>query len=397
MRFTVATSIVALAVLTAAAPQPVEQKIGAAIPIAKRSAVGFVNADESVDIEALNSHVASVKAKILRGLENFEKNTGASHPAALKGSQRRATGVVPLTADGVQLWYGSISVGTPPKDFTGPKCTTNCAGHTIYNPSSSSTAHDLGKTFSLSYGDGSTVSGEQYSDTVVLDGLKAVTQTLGVATKYSASLAKNQFPPDGLMGMAYQSLSTYPASPVLQTLVSQSQTNAPAFSFKLATSGSELYLGGANSTLYTGSFSYAPVTNKGFWEVNMDSIKSNGKTILSNVDSIIDTGTTLVIGVPSQVTTLYAALGGTSIGQGYYSFPCNSFPSVSFTFGGTSFTISAATLNIGLVSSGSTDCVSGIVGQDTGFSSWIVGDVFLQNVYTTFDFGNNRVGFARLA
>ncbi|KAH0838858.1 acid protease [Lanmaoa asiatica] len=372
MRITLATSIVALAVLAAAAPQPAGQKTGVAVPIAKRS--GFVNADKSVDIEALHSHVASITAC---------------------GTALFLLVVLP-TPSPVDFDTGSSDLFLP-----GPKCTTNCAGHTIYNPSSSSTAHDLGKTFSLSYGDGSTVSGEQYSDTVVLDGLEAVTQTLGVATEYSSSLAASQFPPDGLMGMAYPSLSAYPASPVFQTLVSHGQTDAGVFSFKLAASGSELYLGGANSELYTGDFSYAPVTNQGYWEVNIDSIEGNGQTILSNVDSIIDTGTTLIVGVPSEVKTFYDALGGTdassTAGPGFYTFPCNSFPDVSFTFGGTSFPISADTLNLGPVSSGSSDCVSGIMAQDTGSSFWIVGDVFLQNVYTTFDFDNNQVGFAQLA
>ena len=53
----------------------------------------------------------------------------------------------------------------------GPSCSTNCAGHTKYTPSSSSTAVDLKKTFALKYGDGSTVSGEQYTDTVSIAGL----------------------------------------------------------------------------------------------------------------------------------------------------------------------------------------------------------------------------------
>ena len=160
----------------------------------------------------------------------------------------------------------------------GPGCTTNCDGHTIYNPSDSSTSQDLGQTFNIQYGDGSEVSGEQYSDTVSVAGLtvcsvfvldisyltvrQATDQTLGVATEYSSSLAVGQFPPDGLLGLAFESISAYPASPVFETLVSQGQTDEAAFSFKLAASGSELYLGGANTDLFTGDFSYTPVTNQ---------------------------------------------------------------------------------------------------------------------------------------
>lgn len=47
----------------------------------------------------------------------------------------------------------------------------NCSGHTLYDPSASSSAEDLHKTFSLSYGDGSTARGEQFTDVVNISGL----------------------------------------------------------------------------------------------------------------------------------------------------------------------------------------------------------------------------------
>jgi cathepsin D len=51
-------------------------------------------------------------------------------------------------------------------------CGETCAGHkAYYNPGASSTSKDLGKTFSLAYGDGSTVQGEQYTDVVSIAGL----------------------------------------------------------------------------------------------------------------------------------------------------------------------------------------------------------------------------------
>ena len=135
MRFTVATSIVALAVLTAAAPQ-LGQNIGVAIPIAKHS--GLTNADKSVSTETLKYHVASTKAyvvfslcfpstqafirsKVTRGFRNYQQNTGAPHPAALNGTQIQSckTGADILTDDNSLLWYGDISVGTPANTFTG--------------------------------------------------------------------------------------------------------------------------------------------------------------------------------------------------------------------------------------------------------------------------------------
>ena len=131
MRFTLATTIIALAVLTKASPHPVE---GVAIPISKRS--GLTNTDKTVNIEALDFHVASTRAyvsfflyltstqtllrsKVLRGLSNFHKNTGVPHPSVSKGAQKRASAAEQLTDDNSQLWFGSITAGSPPNTFTG--------------------------------------------------------------------------------------------------------------------------------------------------------------------------------------------------------------------------------------------------------------------------------------
>ncbi|KAK3811379.1 MAG: aspartic peptidase domain-containing protein [Linnemannia elongata] len=329
-----------------------------------------------------------------------------------------ATGAIALTNHEDTLWTGKISVGTPPVTFDvvfdtgssdfflpGPHCGSSCDGHKIYNPDSSSTAQNIGKTFDFSFGDGATVSGDQYTDIINIGGLTAARQTVGAATKYSSHFEASQYPPDGLVGMAFKSISQFEGSPVAQSLIADGQMDEPVFSFKLAASGSELYLGGANRSMYTGDFTYTPVTQEGFWETNLEGIERDGERFLSNINAIIDTGTSLVILSPSQAATLYAALGGTdassAAGAGYYTFPCDSFPDISLTFGGMSFTMSKETLNVGQVLAGSKDCVSSIVGQDTGSELAIIGTSFLQNVYTSFDFGKgdvkSRIGFAKLA
>ena len=202
--------------------------------------------------------------------------------------------------------------------------------------------------------------------------------------------------------MAYQSISRYNSPPLFQSLVAQNNTLPPQFSFKLAASGSELLLGGADQSLYTGSFTYAPVTTQGYWQVTLGSVNVNSTAISSsrNVQSIIDTGTTLILAPYKQVQALYAAIPGSknayaTVGNGFYTFPCSSTPTVSLNYSGRSFNIDPQYFNLGRVDPGSNDCVGAIVGSV--FNFWIVGDTFLQNVYTTFDLGNNRVGFAQLS
>ncbi|TFY51256.1 hypothetical protein EVG20_g11085 [Dentipellis fragilis] len=413
MHFAFAFAFAALPFLTAASPLvetvPRAEQI---IPITKRAL--HRRTDGTVNATLIQDNIDRSVAKIRRGFEIYERNTGSVHPLAssLRHS-KRATGSDPLTDDDAQLWYGTISVGTPAEEFTvdfdtgssdlflpGPDCSQNCEGHKTYQPRSSSTSKSLGKSYSLSYGDGSSVSGTQYQDTVSIAGLTATKQTLGSSSVYSDGFASDQFPPDGLLGMAFESISDYQAKPFFQSLIAQNKVIQPVFGFKFAQSGSELYLGGTNSDLYSGSFTWVPVTEAAYWQVELGGLAVNGKSALRSTAAIIDTGTTQIVGDPNTVKHIYSQIPGSKsapeYGDGIYTVPCDFNTPISLTFGGRTFQVDPSTFNIGEVSSGT--CIGGI-GSDADISDefWIIGDVFLTNVYTAFDVGNHRVGFAALA
>ncbi|KAN0137690.1 eukaryotic aspartyl protease [Lactarius tabidus] len=413
MYFSPVLVLAALPFLVAAAPSE-RAREGISISIEKRS--GIRNADLVVDIARHQACIQHTLAKIERGFEAYQSNMGSPHPSASrpKRSAKRANGI-PLTDNSAQFWYGSITVGTPAATFTvdfdtgssdfflpSSRCSLNCEGHTLYNPSSSSTSNDKDQTFNLRYEDNSTVSGEWYTDTVALAGYQATDQSLGAAITYSSGLEYNTFPADGLLGMGHASLLSFGDSTVFQTLVSQGQVSDPVFSFYLAESGSELYIGGTNQNHYRGSFTYVPVSVLGFWQVFFDGISVNGKAVIGIKEAIIDTGSSHIIGDPQSVQDIYAQIPGSKeseivVGSNrLWTFPCNSNATVSISFSETDIQIRASTFNLGLESPGSSDCVGGIVPQDK-LDLWVIGDVFLQNVYTSFDIVENLVGFASLA
>lgn len=413
MHFSLATILAVVPLLVSAAPTT--QKPRVTIPLSKRTNV--YRSDGSVDIDALKLHAAHSTAKILRGFHTYERNAGQRHPLSLGiENLKREVGHDALTDEQSQLWIGTISVGTPAVEYTvdfdtgssdlflpGKDCDSTCSGHTLYDPSASSTSKDVGQTFSLQYGDGSTVSGEQYTDTVTISGLTVTDQALGAAKQYSSGFESSNFPADGLMGMGFQSISEYNAPPVFQGLVSAGQTDSPVFAMKLASSGSELTLGGLNSELYSGDITYVPVSQEGYWQTNFDALNVGGQGVVSTTSCIVDSGTTLVIGDTQNVAAFYAQIPGAqdatqTVGAGFYTFPCDStLPEVSFTLGGQDFPMTDS-LNFGPVQQGSNDCVGSIIGDSSiGSQFWILGDAFMTNYYTVFDVGNSQVGFAKLA
>ncbi|KAI0060071.1 acid protease [Artomyces pyxidatus] len=411
MYFSAAFVLAALPFLASAVPIQAPRS-GLAIPIAKRRTSNPLAHAKKV------AHSVALCSKIQKGFKAYERNTGKAH--SLAGSiksevlAKRDTGSDPLTDDEAQLWYGAISVGTPAKTFTvdfdtgssdlflpASTCGSTCSGHTLYTVKSSSTAKDLKKTFSLAYGDGSTVSGEQYTDTVSIAGLTATKQTLGAAKTYSEGFESSEFPADGLMGMGFESISDYNANPVFQTLVADNQVDDASFGFYFASSGSELYLGGTNSDLYTGDFTYIPVTQEGYWQSTVDGVSVDGQQAVSSTAAILDTGTTQIVGDQDGIDAIHQQIPGAAAapqyGDGIYTIPCDFNTPISVTFGGTEFDLDPSTVQIGPVEDGSSTCVSGFAYDTSLDEFWIFGDVFLQNVYTQFDVGNSQIGFASLA
>ncbi|KAH9958947.1 acid protease [Russula dissimulans] len=403
--------VAALPLLTAAVPliwPPASR--GIAIPITKRGSLQRVG-----DPSKFRSHIKHSIAKIANRMDAYQRNTQQVHPLAggIKQLGKRDTGSDLLIDDDALLWYGSISIGTQADSFivdfdTGSSdlfvpssnCGSSCSGHNTYDPSASTDSQDLGISFSITFGDGSSVSGEQYSDVVSVAGLTANNQTLGLATSYSTGFQNNQFAPDGLMGLGFETISVFDASPLFQTLISENVVTSPVFGFKLAPSGSELFLGGVNDALFTGDFAWVSLSNASFWQAPFDSISVNGNTVVGQTEAIFDTGSSLIIGDPDGINALFGSIPGAQAnGDGTYTIPCSFNTPISVSVGGTEFQISPATFNLGPVSGGdSSTCAAGAAADPslTG-EFWVLGDVFLQNIYSAWDVGNVRIGFATLA
>lgn len=131
--------------------------------------------------------------------------------------------------------------------------------------------------------------------------------------------------------------------------------------------------------MYNGSFNYISIdkSDEDYWRIPLEALTIQGNSVSissssagSNPSCAIDTGTTL-IGVPSQTAyNIYSqiqgaeALPASSGYEGYYQYPCGAEVSVSLQFGGMSYSISNADMNLGSFTRDTSMCTGAFFAMD---------------------------------
>ncbi|CAF3451938.1 hypothetical protein SNK03_009243 [Fusarium graminearum] len=344
-----------------------------------------------------------------KGLEKAVQKVKSSHTKRQNGSGS----VITTPQDEDIEWLTPVQIGTPAQtlnlDFdTGSSDlwvfsteTSGSSGHDEYNPAKSSTSKKLsGATWSISYGDGSTSSGDVYKDKVSVGGLVVSSQAVESAQRVSDQF-EQETGLDGLLGLGFSSINTVTptqqntffdnAAPSLQSAV---------FTANLKHQKPGTYnFGFIDSSSYTGKIGYAPVdSSQGFWEFTASGYAVGSATVnRSPITGIADTGTTLLL-LPSAINSAYyAKVSGARYSSSYggYVFSCSAtLPNFSFAVGGVTITIPGSYINYAPVQDGSSTCLGGIQpSEDIGIN--IFGDIALKAAFVVFDGGNQQVGWAK--
>ncbi|KAI1794469.1 acid protease [Ganoderma leucocontextum] len=367
-------------------------------------------------------------------LLKFHKDALVAKYGLNSGLQKRASGLNLLANQGADVsFYGSIAIGTPPVGFnvildtgssdlwlaSSSSLTAAAQGIATFNPNASSTFQNLGTAFQIQYGSGA-AQGFLGSDVVQMAGLSIKAQTFAVATATTSNLLSQ--PVSGLMGLAFQSISSSQATPLWQALATSGALDQPLMAFQLTRftddpnaqelePGGTFNLGAVNTSLFTGDIDFQPIPGgQGtYWIQELTGLTANGNSVTlpagSGSYAAIDTGTTLVIGPEDAIAGLYAQIPGsqalTGQNAGYYTYPCSAAVNVTLGFGAStlSWPVSAADF---VFQKRGDQCIGAFIAMDTSANSavppWIVGDTFLKNVYSVYRGSTPpAVGFATLS
>ncbi|KAI1876218.1 uncharacterized protein JN550_001714 [Neoarthrinium moseri] len=286
-------------------------------------------------------------------------------------------------------------------------------GHNVFDPKKSSTWKKLsGKAWKISYGDGSSASGDVGTDTVTVGGLAIENQAVELAKTMSDQFAQGSG--DGLLGLAFSTINTVtsggesdPQPSPVENMITQEDIPKDA---ELFTSAFYSERDEKNDSFYTFGYidqdlvkasgediHWTDIDNsQGFWQFPSASYSVNGKsTEVNGNTAIADTGTTLALVSDDVCKALYGSIEGAkydSANQGWV-FPttvkASDLPDFSVAVGDKEFVIQKE--DLAFAAAGSGYWYGGVQSRGT-MDFDILGDSFLKSVYAIWDQGNKRFG-----
>ncbi|RIB15550.1 aspartic peptidase domain-containing protein [Gigaspora rosea] len=296
---------------------------------------------------------------------------------------------------GNQTFKTLFDIGSSDLWVPSQNCTQDsCSIHKRFNESLSKAFNSIGTPFSIEYGAGA-VTGITGKDNVLVAGIEIVGQIFGlVQDEFEKTFAKQEF--DGIFDIGFDNQSKIHTTTPFSKMVEQKAVTNPYFGIYLQRSNDTghmgtLTLGDIDTTKFTGNLNYNNVSTYfdeyKYWILNVDDISINGNKLnFKNRQAIFDTGINIVLMPYEDAATYHKFINGSSITDGIYTMPCNTTDHVAYIIGGISYNIDQSDLVTG------SDCLSSV--QARGEDMWIIGDVFLRNVYSVYNIKDFTIGSA---
>jgi len=351
-------------------------------------------------------------------------------------------------------YFGLVEIGTPGRPFqmlfdTGSSnmwvLSKDCEGcgaqHMHYDHSASTTYEKDGTGFLIRYGTGA-ATGFLSTDTVRVAGITVQGMTFAeITAEPDPTFTTAIF--DGLVGLAFPSISVDGVTPLFTEMVRQKAVSPPIFSFWMCEAipapvpvptgtdeilkdppilggsnegpamiqpmaGGMLTFGGYDSSHFEGSLEYIPLTNATYWQIDLDEVRLSGDApVIQRGAAVVDSGTSLLVLSHSAAKALNRRLGCVFLphlmGGGICLFlGCpdpRTLPRLLIHLHGRTFPLTpeqyilTQTLPLAVPIQ---MCISGITGMNLphGLSA-ILGDVFMRAYFTVFDYGRQRIGLAK--
>ncbi|KAJ3982744.1 aspartic peptidase domain-containing protein [Lentinula detonsa] len=294
----------------------------------------------------------------------------------------------------------------------------DCSNVARYSQSFSTNLSITQMPFHTDYISGS-VSGLVAAETVSLGPYQLISQVFGLAN-CTEGISFSEEGNSGILGLAFPSEMSMPGMTVLQSIFTALPD--PYFTItlgsKLNVNSSSSFTLGQIDDLYANDLSdffTIPVSKAGandytYWKISLLYITINSTRISLSPSSVqgvqhsqiavLDTGTTLALGPTRDVETFWASLGSAARNDpitGMWEVRCEKAIMVGFALGQEDsyreFVLDPADVSWENDASNNGWCLGGIQANDEVDSGdWLLGDVFLRNVYSLYHAANSSNG-----